>query len=673
MNLELLERLLAPICPPEKLLKVFQFGSRVWGTAGPDTDWDFFVVIDGYEGKIHPELDKSLVDFDVDVSVYSVSQWKELLLAHDMLILICEFFPQPFVWKNTYDAGVQISLKTLVRGVSKEMGTCLSMSKQHFVKNGDKRTGVKNFVHATRYISFGTQLATRGTLYDLGTSNTILKEAMEMLAQNRDKDYDFFLSFYKPIIVDRGEKFYEMIRKTIKNVIEEKIDPVMAKEASIGRTLIKFLDEHSLADLCRYFSVTSTLQRQEKDSKTYLLNSQADSPAEHPLSTKCASTLVRFHEPTKRWNLVAIPFGYIAVTSLEDPISIPPHLRDSDGNAFAVTWRTHEVKIVIWFDFENRSWQACTSAQSLNSRQVVDQFWRYWKTHNIEFPVDEGIVATWLFTPENSRSDFEPLRLVCVSKLHPSFTQGNIDTENHQSDSRYDAIFALATKNSNENLKFPSSWPIAEFEKMDSEQSVALRVSELETHPFRYKGLYFPHIEGGKLLESRSFSSYALLSRIEEQREEKYQVHHALKHIALAICCVRNDASEEFFPRLDKFATEAIRKDIDEYKTVSDRINFFWSIVKPHLDDVRMFNETMAKLQFWSRIVAALRKVQAHPSRDPITMLNSSPTRAYHQHAETFCSPKIEDLIKTVKLQLQSSSATSSPSTSSVDDQKLPS
>lgn len=648
--MEKLELLLAPICAKERIKKVFQFGSRVWGSTSAQSDWDFFVVIEGYSGVVHPELDLSLINQEVDVSAYSEERWKELLLAHDMLVLICEFFPPQFTWKNTYDGRAKVSLKTLVRGVSKEMSTCLSLSNIHFVKNGDKRTGIKNFVHATRYLAFGTQLATQGRLTDLGASNATLKEALQLLADNPTAEYDFFLQIYKPIITQRTKEFQLLVQGMLENEVAS-VGMDLANGVSPEKALLAFLagkePDLALADLYRVFSVTSALRPSASGRRLYQLQPTIDSPEGHPVTIVCGAALVEFTQ-NGTWHILARPFGYVASVSLNTTSFGQTLTLDSNNTYKALIWPTGSEQIVSWYDTTTNAWSCYCANPVPNSDVFEASFMASFALQGLVHPEDKAMVISWRFNPRPQ----DPL-LDAICAVRPSVS-GLVALESttppHTSTSDFAPVADLVA----------FQWPLAKFEHFGSQESLRIWISYLEANPFDFAGAYLPSFEGGTFIESRSHQARLILTLPEEQRRDTYQFNQNAKHIALATCLARNERREELLSGLNSFTVDAILSELDAYRVTMDGIKFFWDILRPHADDPAAFAKAISTLKIWRRVAAILHVIRQHPTRDPFKILLSAPATVFNLWKSVFAADDIGKLIRAVREAQLASLSTSS-------------
>lgn len=665
MDLEKVERLLAPFCTKERIKKVCQFGSRVWGSLSNKSDWDFFVVIEDYDGPVHLELDLSLVDCDVDISAYSEEKWNELLAAHDMLILVCDYLPPPFVWKNTCESRSKISLKTLVRGVSKEMSTCLSLSNIHFVKNGDKRTGIKNFVHATRYLAFGTQLATQGRLTNLGASNATLQTALQTLAENPTADYEFFSQIYKPIITQRTKEFQSMIQA----MIEREMEPVnadLARGVSPERALLAFLQKRrdsrvALDDLYRTFSVSNSLKSRSDGVSIYLLQSTSDAPERHPISIACGAALVEFKDG-EGWRLLGRPLGYITPLSLNNTLFARSIIADPEGSYSAILWPVGSEQIVTWFNSRTDAWNCYCTREGAHSTLIESEFMKTFESMKLKHPVDKKIVATWRFCNHPTSPSLAAIGATSpITDSSKPLDSGNPESEparTESEDADHEVGFAplpsLAAFN----------WPLVDFERFATDEDIRLRVGELEASPFVYAGLYFPHFNGGALVESRSWHARLVLTLPEEQRRESYQYNQYAKHIALAMCCARNDTHEEILDGLNNHAREAVLSELAAYRTMESNLGVLWSLVKSHVEDPAAFAKVIATHKLWRRVAAVLQAVRQHPTRDPMKVLLSSPVTVFTQWKTTFASDEINSVVETVRKSLSTSSSISAATSS---------
>lgn len=98
---------------PTKVKNVYVFGSRAYGTAKEDSDYDLVIVMEGYTGE--PFLDAD----GIDAMVYNPAAFQLNLDEHYIFAVLCLFLPPQFVWKQEIQFQFQLSLGKLRSSVSK--------------------------------------------------------------------------------------------------------------------------------------------------------------------------------------------------------------------------------------------------------------------------------------------------------------------------------------------------------------------------------------------------------------------------------------------------------------------------------------------------------------------------------------------------------------------------
>ncbi|KAL6080515.1 hypothetical protein QOT17_000153 [Balamuthia mandrillaris] len=191
---------------PEKVLNVYQSGSRVFGTATETSDWDFTIVVaDPSEGEDGPFLEgKScppetsttrlvgehiLVSPDIDANLFTSSTFIRLVEEQDMVALMCLFLPSEYVWKQQEDFRSLFRLdlqrlRTPVSTISHKAFGYASICH----REGQPLKARKNLVHSLRYLHFGIQLAENGAIVDYSVANGYLYDLMSSLQQLNEED-----------------------------------------------------------------------------------------------------------------------------------------------------------------------------------------------------------------------------------------------------------------------------------------------------------------------------------------------------------------------------------------------------------------------------------------------------------------------------------------------------
>lgn len=101
---------------PHFLSHTLQIGSRVYGTAGPDSDWDFVsVVVNGFFAKHNLDKSKDSMRDNgfVSTTLTEIDDWQVDLDRHKPTPVICQYAPPHCVWRRQYHFSFTLSFSKL--------------------------------------------------------------------------------------------------------------------------------------------------------------------------------------------------------------------------------------------------------------------------------------------------------------------------------------------------------------------------------------------------------------------------------------------------------------------------------------------------------------------------------------------------------------------------------
>ena len=162
------------ICNDHKLYSLYLYGSRVYGTDTPTSDYDFIGVGD------HDEQTTGIYD----ITIYSKPTFAKLLGEHEISVLECAS-QKPL-------AGVdftmpQINLAVLRASISRKSSNSYVKAKKKYLAGPDHNplVGLKSFFHAFRIVDFGIQIAITGQIQDFSRHNFFWR----ILSQRKPRDW----------------------------------------------------------------------------------------------------------------------------------------------------------------------------------------------------------------------------------------------------------------------------------------------------------------------------------------------------------------------------------------------------------------------------------------------------------------------------------------------------
>lgn len=174
----------------ENVLNIYMYGSRVYGTATSQSDYDYIVVVK--DEKIKQEIMESLEKENDDFTVYTKEEFKDLIDLHEISILECLFLPDDKVIKKTIDFDFCLDLEKLRPSISQKSSNSWVKAKKKFIVEKDYAPyiGQKSAWHSLRILDFGCQIAKHGKIINYAESNPLLPL---ILSLNSWEDLDFNL------------------------------------------------------------------------------------------------------------------------------------------------------------------------------------------------------------------------------------------------------------------------------------------------------------------------------------------------------------------------------------------------------------------------------------------------------------------------------------------------
>ena len=163
------------------LVAVYPYGSRVYGTARKNSDYDFIVVT---PKKTNEQYSDKLIN----INFYTPLEHQHRLNEHEISALECYFLPQESVlFDSSHPLNRIGDYFTFKLDVSKLRHSLAAKSSNSWVKAKKKLTvekdydldlGRKSLFHSMRIIDYGIQIATYNTIVDYGSCNDLFHEIM---------------------------------------------------------------------------------------------------------------------------------------------------------------------------------------------------------------------------------------------------------------------------------------------------------------------------------------------------------------------------------------------------------------------------------------------------------------------------------------------------------------
>lgn len=175
----------------EKILHVFPYGSRVYGTHTENSDYDYIVVVEGEE-----ELEYGIHEDNYNVTVYSDVTFRKLIKEHHIAALEC-------IFSNKTEYEFVLDYEQLRRSISAIASNSFVKCKKKLMPGPDFNpyVGKKSMFHSIRILDEGIQIGEYGRIVDFSASNYLLPIIMEMNNWEEIKDY------CQPIANEKKSKF----------------------------------------------------------------------------------------------------------------------------------------------------------------------------------------------------------------------------------------------------------------------------------------------------------------------------------------------------------------------------------------------------------------------------------------------------------------------------------
>lgn len=189
----------------EPLIKIYPYGSRVYGTATSKSDYDFMAIAQSDD----PNLDYTFECDNVSIHVVSEAFFIRKIKEQHISYLECIFQNED----DEYQKYFELDKEQLRRSIS-------AISSNSFVKcrkkinDGEVYIGKKSMFHSIRIIMFGIQIAENERIVDYSCANEYYKDVMYMDSWHEIQDefqplYNSFKTKFRilaPLDSDKNRK-----------------------------------------------------------------------------------------------------------------------------------------------------------------------------------------------------------------------------------------------------------------------------------------------------------------------------------------------------------------------------------------------------------------------------------------------------------------------------------
>jgi len=187
-----------PKVHPLKVRNVYVYGSRVYGSNRPDSDFDIVMVA----GHMLPH--EEIKSEKYNIHIHTPDKFKADLLNYKMYALECFFAPDwaKVLIKESYRDDFSLNEAKFKQSILTQSSNTWSDAKYKF-QTGDIHKGLKTGFHALKVLQFGIQILDKGWIYDFGANNDLLLE----IKNSEFYDWKPFKEKYLPLKIELEEKF----------------------------------------------------------------------------------------------------------------------------------------------------------------------------------------------------------------------------------------------------------------------------------------------------------------------------------------------------------------------------------------------------------------------------------------------------------------------------------
>ncbi len=136
---------------PKLIHGCYLFGSRVYGTASIDSDWDIILIANASS----PDVEYKIGDFNIHIVV--PNQFKEWVRVNHIKAIECLFAPDWAIIKP-FEIDFKFRDDRFRHNISHTVSNSWVKCKKKLAQ-GDYYIGIKSIFHALRIVSFGIEFA----------------------------------------------------------------------------------------------------------------------------------------------------------------------------------------------------------------------------------------------------------------------------------------------------------------------------------------------------------------------------------------------------------------------------------------------------------------------------------------------------------------------------------
>jgi hypothetical protein len=200
------------------VLNVYPYGSRIYRTNTPTSDYDFVVVCK----TVVTESDRlDSKDNPISITIYSQESFQNKVNENKISLLECVFCPEEKILKQSAKPNFKLDKAKLRVSISEKCSKDWNQAKKRFSDSqginpvtGEKYTrkvyeGKKSLFHCFRMIDFGTQIINGGKISNFASCNDLWEE----IYTNPSEDWEDYKTLYHDLFNARMTEFRKIAPK----------------------------------------------------------------------------------------------------------------------------------------------------------------------------------------------------------------------------------------------------------------------------------------------------------------------------------------------------------------------------------------------------------------------------------------------------------------------------
>lgn len=192
--------------PEWKILNIYLYGSRVYGTSHYDSDFDFLVLANSLD------RDREIKNGRYNIHIHTPDKFQDDLWVYNMVNLECVFAPEFARVQETIEYRKAFGFDPIKfkRSILKQSHNSWMKSKMKF-REMDIERATKSLFHSMRILLFGIQLLDEGEIFDFSEANYYWEE-IRSVDEHR---WNFFKEKFLPRKKDLEEMLMDMKPKIV--------------------------------------------------------------------------------------------------------------------------------------------------------------------------------------------------------------------------------------------------------------------------------------------------------------------------------------------------------------------------------------------------------------------------------------------------------------------------